>query len=394
MAAKTKKNNALKKQLYGTQFPLPCLQQQQQLKAQSQQKSTQCWGQQGSLSDCINYILSSFSLGKTNDTLELNLIHAEFHPQGQCVWVTKREDMSTLFRQGFFGKGTLSRSEPTWKERNTTSAQGGISLEEITRQRRIERAQLKQKKAQQGQATVSITSIGSSVSSSGTSNPDTSASPPQAGLTSSSNQPNSTSTVAPLETYKNVTHILDEDENYEHLQLSLEEAFFLVFGVECIYVTDAAAVASMPNMSIQDCWLRFAEASTLQQAQLISQHSTTSQLSSSSFEISANNPFIVRYVVYHYYRSQGWIVKDGLKYGTDFLLYQRGLVFGHSQYAVRVIPHSSQDKVNMGSEFISQHKSTFKHASISPTPGLCSEHQALSWQWLLTLNRVIAQVQK
>ncbi|KAF8929648.1 tRNA splicing endonuclease subunit sen2 [Dissophora ornata] len=85
-------------------------------------------------------------------------------------------------------------------------------------------------------------------------------------------------------------------------------------------------------MSIRECWLRFSEASTLQNQKF------TNNTSPTTFEISANNPFIVRYVVYHHYRSQGWIVKDGIKYGTDFLLYQKGMVFGHSQYAVRVIP--------------------------------------------------------
>ncbi|KAG0023670.1 hypothetical protein BGZ80_008584 [Entomortierella chlamydospora] len=136
-------------------------------------------------------------------------------------------------------------------------------------------------------------------------------------------------------------------------------------------------------MSIQTCWLRFAEVSALQQSKFVS------RLVPSSFEISAGNPFIVRYVVYHYYRSQGWIVKDGLKYGADFLLYQKGLVFGHSQYAVQVVPFN-----DINNNESSPLYKTFKHVSISPTPGLCSQHQALSWQWLLTLNRVIAQVQK
>ena len=28
--------------------------------------------------------------------------------------------------------------------------------------------------------------------------------------------------------------------------------------------------------------------------------------------------FLQRYIVYHYFRSKGWIPKSGLKYGVDF----------------------------------------------------------------------------
>ncbi|KAF9353077.1 tRNA splicing endonuclease subunit sen2 [Mortierella sp. AD094] len=270
-----------------------------------------------------------------------------------------------------------------------------MSLEEITRQRRIERAQLKLKKTgqhkpDQGQTITSNTTTPSATTSStapSTSNPTSN---------SLDSAPASipTNPAAAIVSPKSGTQIIDEEENYEHLQLSLEEAFFLVFAIECIFITDAAATAkSTPakesskaraSMSIQSCWLRFAEVSALQQPKFVS-HLTPS----SAFEISASNPFIVRYVVYHYYRSQGWIVKDGLKYGTDFLLYQKGLVFGHSQYAVQVAPFNNNNNAESSPLY-----TTFKHVSISPTPGLCSQHQALSWQWLLTLNRVIAQVQK
>ncbi|KAF9959653.1 tRNA splicing endonuclease subunit sen2 [Mortierella alpina] len=113
----------------------------------------------------------------------------------------------------------------------------------------------------------------------------------------------------------------------------------------------------------------------------------------------AGNRFVVRYVAYHYYRSQGWIVKDGLKYGTDFLLYKKGLVFGHSQYAVRIVPCSVESEI--GGEATQSARRSFAGGAparptsfMSPSPGMCVPHAVYSWQWLLTLNRVIAQVQK
>lgn len=116
----------------------------------------------------------------------------------------------------------------------------------------------------------------------------------------------------------------DPDQNYEHLQLSLEEAFFLVFAIEVIEVTDSESSEHRTvAFSILDCWRRFAQASMARPI------ITTSILP--EFRLEPDNPFIVRYVVYHYFRSQGWVVKDGLKYGTDFMLYRKGMVFGHSQ---------------------------------------------------------------
>lgn len=116
----------------------------------------------------------------------------------------------------------------------------------------------------------------------------------------------------------------DPDLDYEHLQLSLEEAFFLVFAIEVIEVTDSESFEHQAIVfSIQDCWRRFAQASE--------SRPTTTKSILPEFRLESDNPFIVRYVVYHYFRSQGWVVKDGLKYGTDFMLYRKGMVFGHSQ---------------------------------------------------------------
>ena len=45
-----------------------------------------------------------------------------------------------------------------------------------------------------------------------------------------------------------------------------------------------------------------------------------------------DNPFLVTYAVYHYYRSLGWVVKGGIKFCVDYLLYKRGPVFHHAEY--------------------------------------------------------------
>lgn len=140
IAMTTKKSNALKRQIYGTPLPLPCLQEPSPKQQPDQQQKTlssrgssalvnvpvavtyPSWTPLDALLDLLKRI---YSLCRTtNHPPRLDLIQAEFHPQGQSVWVKGNKNMETLFRQGFFGKGTLSRSEATWKQRHTAGAQG------------------------------------------------------------------------------------------------------------------------------------------------------------------------------------------------------------------------------------------------------------------------------
>ncbi|XP_078383132.1 tRNA-splicing endonuclease subunit Sen2-like isoform X2 [Oculina patagonica] len=92
---------------------------------------------------------------------------------------------------------------------------------------------------------------------------------------------------------------------YEHLQLSLEEAFFLSYGLGCLSVLND----SQKPMSLSEMWCAFCE---------------------------AKQDFIPNYITYHYFRSKGWVPKMGIKYGTDLVLYKEGMPFYHSSYSVIV----------------------------------------------------------
>lgn len=43
-----------------------------------------------------------------------------------------------------------------------------------------------------------------------------------------------------------------------------------------------------------------------------------------------DDPFLVSYIAYHHFRSIGWVVKPGIKFCCDWLLYRRGPAFSHS----------------------------------------------------------------
>ncbi|XP_011883007.1 PREDICTED: tRNA-splicing endonuclease subunit Sen2 isoform X2 [Vollenhovia emeryi] len=91
----------------------------------------------------------------------------------------------------------------------------------------------------------------------------------------------------------------------EALHLTFEETFFLLFGLGCLQVIHFDGSL----LDINSAWLYFCK---------------------------EKPDFLQKYVVYHYYRSKGWVVKPGIKYGADFLLYKDGPPFYHASYIVIV----------------------------------------------------------
>jgi tRNA-splicing endonuclease subunit Sen2 len=72
-------------------------------------------------------------------------------------------------------------------------------------------------------------------------------------------------------------------------------------------------------MPLKDLWLAFNAAYDLEQP------------AASTLAVKPDNGFIVHYAVYHHFRSLGWVVKSGIKFCVDYLLYKRGPVFHHAE---------------------------------------------------------------
>lgn len=150
--------------------------------------------------------------------------------------------------------------------------------------------------------------------------------------------------------------------NQEHLNISLEEAFFLSYGLGVlnVYCDDSDTV--LPPSSLLSLFRRH------------SYHPPRS-LSMSS---SPDDPFMLSYVVYHHYRSLGWVVRSGVKFGVDYLLYNRGPAFSHAEFSVSILPSYS-------AEYWQKDDERRKHVA---------EKTKKTWWWLHGVNRVQAQVHK
>ncbi|KAH7911055.1 hypothetical protein BJ138DRAFT_1151575 [Hygrophoropsis aurantiaca] len=296
-----------------------------------------------------------------------------FDAATRSVWVSNSgpnsKDVMILWQRGFFGKGDLSRSEPSWLSRQINAkklAGKGLTSEEITAKRRAERKQFKLDRAKAMAAAAAEAEAAFSegrIISPGYAPDGTRLIP------SAATWKPSTSTAAEEEPPLTPEAVEDEEElleDIEHLQLTLQEAFFLLWNLDCLTVLDSN---TLEPLSLAQIWTAFQNAHDPLALSLSPSHPS---LKPCRFD----NPFLVNYVVYHHYRSLGWVVKNGIKFCVDYLLYKRGPVFNHAEFAIVVCPVYEDPADQANSPFELQNSSPF------------------TWSWLSTINRVNSQVQK
>jgi tRNA-splicing endonuclease subunit Sen2 len=354
---------------------------------------------------------------------------AYFDSATSSVHVTDEKAIRALWEMGFFGKGILSRSEPSWleREKKRRGLLGQNTSEETTGKRRIERREWKLERARkEREAIVQRLKEEAAAKEGVIPQPDTAANlMPENGMANGSadgpldrdaefpvgqvevveetqtektvtqdvavhavngsvdkRSPNGTKTVrfSPIVEEKKfisdsevtmplagpVTSPAEVTEetviNQEHLQLSNEEAFFLTYGLGVLQVFDGAGDPVQSAASL---------------LKLFCQHSYFPPRAPTA-DVEPDDPFMVSYVVYHHFRSLGWVVRSGVKFGVDYLLYNRGPVFAHAEYAVIILP-------------------SYEHSYWAETQerrDRAVQKQARSWWWFHCVNRVQAQVKK
>lgn len=333
-----------------------------------------------------------------------------FSPESRSVHITDPKQVRALWEMGFFGKGTLSRSEPSWLDREQaklkTSDRGRSTAEEATRKRReerrlfkLERARLEaekiehQRAVEEGRAvpqpevaemenadvvsSADATVSGEYVARTTELNAETQGRVPDAELVTSQSTVNVTAgdkgpdiVVTDIVQDDNAEDLVLDIENQEHLQLTLEEAFFLSFGLGVLDVqitpgTDALTLDSKQLRSKKTILSLFAS------------HATFPPTSLTPALPAPDNAFLLSYVAYHHFRSLGWVVRGGTKFGTDYLLYNRGPVFSHAEFGVMIMP-------------------SYSHEYWQTEEGKAgrSIKEQKDWWWLHCVNRVQSQVKK
>lgn len=213
---------------------------------------------------------------------------ATYDPFTRTTYATSESTVQALWQSGFYGKGNLSRSEPTWwvRDQNRRGANLSYAPEEITALRRQARIAAKQAKAEGKASNARVTVSASNAGRDGVARP------------------------------------WDDADNAEHLQLDAQETFWLVFALGTLSLYHPQQHPQQP-LSIQEAWRLFSDVS------------------------ARDDEFKVQYAVYHHFRSLGWVARSGIKFSVDWVLYKgssghpddwRGVgpVGGHAEFSVLV----------------------------------------------------------
>lgn len=308
-----------------------------------------------------------------------SIVHkAYFSLETQAIHVTDPASIRALWEQGFWGSGSLSRSEPRWldQEKRRLGLEAAVTSEEFTRGRREERRQFKLERAKAQREAIEqqqreegkldadthledLVETGAlSESPKGTLYPADGGAPLGEGIIAPTDSiADRVSDILAEETSPGVIAIADQ----EHLQLTFEEAFFLsyVLGVLEIY---------HDNTLLHPVYL----------LRLFSAYSEFPLRRSSVHPIAPDDAFMLKYVVFHHFRSLGWVIRPGIKFACDYLLYLRGPAFHHAEFAIMVIP-------------------SYSHPYWSETAdrrAAREQKEKKDWWWLHRLNRVQTQVHK
>lgn len=178
-------------------------------------------------------------------------------------------------------------------------------------------------------------------------------------------------------------------QNQEHLQLTPSEAFFLTYALGILKVhplptptptttTNTPSIGMLPEPYTTPALLSLFSAHTTFPP---SPNSPTNPARASSQNL---RKFLTTYTIYHHYRSLGWVIRSGIKFGVDYLLYYRGPAFSHAEFAVLILPDYSGWSGEEKRLFIGERGERERE----------EVERGRDWWWLHAANRVQSQVRK
>ncbi|OCL09345.1 hypothetical protein AOQ84DRAFT_339032 [Glonium stellatum] len=310
-----------------------------------------------------------------------------FSHETQSVHVTDCKTIRALWEKGFFGKGNLSRSEPRWldQEMRKRGLLAQETSEEVTRKRREERRRFKIERARKEREAIEqqLREEGKISHPAPIDETETldNAQPQEIRQQLSNGNINDRieengrikygrTPALPEKTPIKTTQPLKLDTRHsveaagieldeEHLQLNPEEVLFLAYGLGVLEVSDQGI--PIPTSSLFKLFCR---------------HSSCQSPETQS--IQPDDSFLLKYVVYHHFRSLGWVVRPGVKFAVDYLLYNKGPVFSHAEFAVMIIP---------------SYNHTYWSESLERKVKI-QQKEKRDWWWLHRINRVQTQVHK
>jgi len=223
----------------------------------------------------------------------------------QCVSSRSCKDgRLTPVQNGFFGKGVLSRSTPDFIERQQRDHLGTTDGKAFHRRKR------KREEATTQQPSSSTENEDVESLKRRKNNEEKPIADRQT-VVAASDVPNPSLAATPLPSLV-----------VEPLQLGLDEAVFLMLAIGCLRVKKPNDTGEMPLPELWACARSLLN-------NFIPKYAGMPKVRGTCFILT----YLIR-TAYHYYRSEGWVVKSGLKMAVDYVLYNGSPDAQHSMYAL------------------------------------------------------------
>lgn len=116
----------------------------------------------------------------------------------------------------------------------------------------------------------------------------------------------------------------------EQMQLQPEETFYLLFAIGVLVLRKSR---DGPPLSILATWRMFLQ-SPMYAPFLLANAPRTDAAELEALRCNRwDSPFLIKYATYHHFRSMGWVIRSGVKFCTDWVVYgPGGPVGGHAEY--------------------------------------------------------------
>ncbi|CAI4035038.1 hypothetical protein SMKI_12G1760 [Saccharomyces mikatae IFO 1815] len=276
----------------------------------------------------LSWIYWAYRYYKSTNALNVK-IHVDFIGD-TTIHITVKDDeqMLYLWDNGFFGTGQFSRSEPTWKARTEvrlglndsplenrkvtkSSPEAQLTLEKITQRRRLQRLEFKKERAKLEKELLELRKNGGHVDEENILLEKQRESLRRFKLkqTEEDNILTLRQDVCESNLRNEDNDLLDENGDllqFESLELMPVEAMFLTFALPVLDISPADLMGKLFRFNVKYKDIHF---------------------------------FVRSYVIYHHYRSHGWCVRSGIKFGCDYLLYKRGPPFQHAEFCIMGLDH-------------------------------------------------------
>lgn len=302
--------------------------------------------------------------------------------------VFNAKDMTYIWDNGFYGKGILSRSEPTWQGRmqkridtslkskidtgefEEAKADENLFSEEVTKHRRLLRDAWKREREAYFalEKDIKLRSVHGEISnedkiiletererlsklkddlSKGPHgvNPDLLLSRTSSPLSASFPANGSNANRLSANNF-NSNYTTSKNNSYNSAEFS-EELRMEDYDV----IIDSNNIRNLEYLELDACETLFLFQLKRIRVKINNEYIEFNDL----VELLVENfgPVIINeYVVYYHYKSLGWCVKPGLKFSCDWVLYTRGPPFSHAEFSVKVINENDSNYDSYGDTLV------------------------------------------